>query len=211
MNTIGISLGWRCRSSIYGVELGLITKKSDGYQRCPFDLMISNYTGVVDCINDGFDDLYNPVYLQLKTMPVNKSWIGEKIIYHTKYKFLFSHESPDHADMYLTQNWEGGKEHFISNNFERFMTRYKKRCDNIKNYLNSNTHVVFILERYNNRISELKRLNDVLHSKYPHLSYSFELIDCIDDINEYIDHLKLIGFTDDDDELMQVNVPRSPP
>ena len=104
MNTIGISLGWRCRSSIHGVDLGLTPKKTDGYQRCPFDLMVSNYTGVVDCINDGFDDLYNPKYLQLNTMLK-----GEQMIYHTKYKFLFNHESPNY-DVHITRNWEGGKE-----------------------------------------------------------------------------------------------------
>ena len=202
MNTIGISLGWRCRSSIHGVDLGLIPKKTDGYQRCPFDLMVSNYPGVVDCINDGFDYLYNPKYLQLNTTPK-----GEQMVYHTKYKFLFNHESPNY-DMYITENWEGGKEHFISKNFERFVARYKRRCDNIKTYLNSNIHVVFVLERYNNRPSELTLLNEALRSRYPSLSYSFELIDCIDNITEYIDLLKLNGFTDNDEEIIRTNVPR---
>lgn len=164
--------------------------------------MVSNYPGVVDCINDGFDDLYNPKYLQLNMTPK-----GEQMIYHTKYKFMFNHESPNY-DMYITKNWEGGKEHFISKNFERFVMRYKRRCDNIKTYLNSNIHVVFILERYNNLPSELTLLNEALRSRYPSLSYSFELIDCIDNIKEYIDLLKLNGFTDNDEEIIRTNVPR---
>lgn len=66
-NIIGISLGWNCHSSMAGVADGIRLKKEDGYKTCPFDTMISNFDGVVECIKDDFAYFTDEMYLQLNS------------------------------------------------------------------------------------------------------------------------------------------------
>ena len=58
MKREGISLGWNCSAAQEGLYLGLRKGKSDGYNTCPFDMMISNYIGLCECIKDDFKYLY---------------------------------------------------------------------------------------------------------------------------------------------------------
>ena len=60
MENIGISLGWNCTSAIYAVDSGIRHKKGNGYNTCPFDIMVSNYNGIVNCLNDNFSDFLHP-------------------------------------------------------------------------------------------------------------------------------------------------------
>lgn len=74
-----IALGWRCHSATWAVDTGLRPRKSEGYLTCPFDLMISNYPGLVQCFKDGLDDLYNINYLTLLTTPLASQWKGRHL------------------------------------------------------------------------------------------------------------------------------------
>ena len=85
MNKVGISLGWNCYSAIYGVNNNIRTKKTDGYNTCPFDEMVSNYNGIVKCIEDDFQYFYDENYLSLKELP------NEYQINNSKYNFWFNH------------------------------------------------------------------------------------------------------------------------
>lgn len=172
MSTAGISLGWNCHSAGYGVAAGIRKRKSQGYNTCPFDEMITNYPGIVQCIDDGLDSLYDTSYLDLKKLPCSKWLSNETIIHHTKYNFLFNHESPYHANLYIKQNWIGGANHYIANNFEKFVERYKRRVNNLHVYLNSDQHVTFILTRHNTATDDVHALKQVLHNRYPNLNYS---------------------------------------
>jgi hypothetical protein len=51
---IFISIGNNCLPAAWGVYTNYRKKKRDGYKTCPFDLMVSNYKGVVKCINENF-------------------------------------------------------------------------------------------------------------------------------------------------------------
>jgi hypothetical protein len=128
--------------------------------------MISNYPGIVECIRDDFKYFCDPDYLTLiETTDV-------PYIYNTKYKFLFNHESPGHADLYITQKWPGGKNHYIIDNYKYFIERYNRRIQSFREYLSCPTNfITFILFRYNTRQSDLTELHDALRLHYPHLSY----------------------------------------
>ena len=110
---IGISLGWNCHSSVWGVENNIRARKENGYQTCPFDIMVTNYVGICECINDDFKHLCDEKYLEMI-----KVSDAESTIYNNKYNFVFNHESPGHANLYLTENWEHGTDHYIINNYE---------------------------------------------------------------------------------------------
>jgi hypothetical protein len=174
MNNIAISLGYNCDPAMYGIENNLRKSKKDGYKTCPFDLMITNYDGVVKCILDDFSDFLNFEYLICDNFGNIKN---------LKYKFLFNHESPSHPYLHTTENWVEGNNHFINNNFKNFIDRYEKRINNFKNYLNDkNNFITFILTSYGNEnnfirtYNEIDEIKNALNIKYPELKYKILLI-----------------------------------
>ena len=156
MNQIGISLGWNCHSAMWGVNNNIRKHKSEGYNTCPFDVMVTNYKGIVECLNDNFKYFYDENYLEL----VKEPKLDEYSIYNTKYNFCFNHESPGHADLYISENWSGGINHFTNENFKNFKVRYSKRVDNFRSYLSDpNNYITFIItswEKTSDDISDLK-------------------------------------------------------
>ena len=50
VNKIAISLGNVCASAQYGLKKDLRPSRKDGYKTCPFDLMVTNVDGIIDCI-----------------------------------------------------------------------------------------------------------------------------------------------------------------
>lgn len=163
--SVGISLGWNCHTTEVAVRRGLRALKENGYKTCPFDLMISNYEGVIQCLYDDFKDLTNPEYLKL----VPNDTTDELSLINVKYKFCHNHESVGHANLHITENWEGGKTHFVDNNFEKFIERLNRRVQNFRDYMNSGKHINFLITDFDENLSEL---HTCIKTKYPMLSYS---------------------------------------
>lgn len=67
-DNIGISIGWDCGPASYGCQHQLRKYKSEGYMTCPFDLMITNYNGIVEFFKDDCQYLTNLDYIELKTI-----------------------------------------------------------------------------------------------------------------------------------------------
>ena len=180
MNQQAISLGWRCESAQIGVALKLRSTKSEGYNTCPFDLHNSNYPGVVECIKDDFKYLTDPKYLEVREGTFCSEHFGmfaeplvERQIVNTYYGFVYNHESPGHANLYQSENWEGGINHFVDNNFEKFIERYNARVENFRNYLASGDRINFILMRYNAIPNELCRVIEETHPNLDFAIHSF--------------------------------------
>jgi hypothetical protein len=171
---VGISLGWRCEAAQIALHNGIRSSRVNGYKTCPFDLMVSNYQGMMECIKDDFKYFCDPKYLELVRAPQVNCHLedyqndDELWIYNTYYNFGFNHESPGHGNLYLDENWEFGINHFVENNFERFIERYNKRIENFRNYLATADKVNFIILRYNSIPSELC---DLLSEKYENLNF----------------------------------------
>ena len=164
MEYVAISLGNTCYSAQWGLEKNLRKSKENGYRTCPFDLMVSNYKGVIECIKTDFLDFTNPKFLIL----------NQTGIFNTKYNFGFNHESPGHADLYLHENWPEGTNHFIHNNYKHFIDRYNRRIESFINYLRDpKNHIIFIIQFTNeiNPNNNFYELRDVLKEKYPNLKY----------------------------------------
>ena len=173
MSTIGISLGWNCGPATYGAANGLRDIKVNGYRTCPFDEMVSNLPGVVECLKDDFKYFMNDNYLKIKEVPfsVGGTVKGENLVYNTKYNFYFNHESPGHGNLYMTQQWKGGINHYIDNNYALLKERYNARVENFREYIKMGCEeheVVFIVFRYNKNI---EILNQALKEIYPNLKY----------------------------------------
>jgi hypothetical protein len=90
METISISLGWNCDSAIYGVNNGIRKTKYNGYNTTPFDEMLSNYKGVIECIKDDFKYFCDINYLELIKIPNDSKYLnsfgdGDIIIYNSMF------------------------------------------------------------------------------------------------------------------------------
>ena len=168
-NHVGISLGWNCNAAIEGVRLNIRKTKKEGYLTCPFDAMVANLEGVIKCLEEDFENFCKSIYLDFVTRPQNVTHLShlkenEKLLRNNYYGFLFNHESPGHSDLYITQNWKGGINHYVDNDYFEFKQRYNRRIDNFRNYLKGQNEITFIIHRY--RTDETDRniikLNDVL-------------------------------------------------
>jgi hypothetical protein len=168
---VGISIGRDCLPAMWGVHTKYRSTKAKGYKSCPFDLMVSNYQGVVKCILDDFRYFTDLSFL---------TYDGNGVIRNTYYNFDFNHETPGHANLYKIQKWPGGTNHFIHNNFAHFIARYNDRIRNFRNYLSAdNTFINFILRPSNpsEYADDCKELRAALAAKYPSLSYNIIIIE----------------------------------
>lgn len=196
MNKIAISLGWNCHSASYGVEHGIRSQKINGYKTCPFDMMVSNYQGIVDCIKDDFKYFYDENYLSL--IKINEK---ETEIRNTKYNFVFNHENPGHADLYISENWKEGINHFINNNFYHFKERYQRRIENFRNYLlNPNNYIIFIITTWKKSLNDMSELKEALNTQYPNLQYEILIIDDPNGEEYYMRHMRYLGVIKDENK-----------
>jgi hypothetical protein len=60
---VDVSLGVSCDTAALGVALGWRARRADGYRTGPFDLMLSNYEGLVQCMRDDFRHFTDPAHL----------------------------------------------------------------------------------------------------------------------------------------------------
>lgn len=176
--SIGISLGYNCRPASLGVDLGWRGTKANGYKTCPFDMCISPFEGMVECIRDDFKDLVNPEYLRLQIVPggLGVAVDEEELVYNTKYNLVFLHESPRiAANLYQTEKWPNGQYHWVIDNWKAFRERYTRRIDNFRTYLRSGTPIRFILASPN---PPLDTLHHALQTSYPGLVYEITDVGC---------------------------------
>ena len=193
-----ISLGFNCNSAVEGVRLGIRNTKLNGYKTCVFDEMVSNYKGIIDCINDDFKYLCDTNYLTLKTVGT------EVFIHNTKYKFIFNHESTGHANLYITQQWPKGINHYVMNNYEEFINRYNRRIQNIKELLHSKKRITFILTRPNTKMRDIAELKAIINHKYPSLKFTFLFLECDKDWYR-ASLLDAMGCDENDEEVKRLN------
>ena len=169
MNKIGISLGNTCTSAVWGIQNRYRGEKQHGYNTCVFDLMVSNYNGIVKCILEDFNNFVDPNYLIC----------ANDCIVNTYYNFGFNHEGPGHANLYIKENWPEGIMHFVNNNYANFIERYNTRINNFKNYLSdTNNYIYFIFQWVydTNTNDDFYELREALKLKYPDLKYEIIVI-----------------------------------
>jgi len=176
-----ISLGWDCCPAIHSVNNCLRPTKSNGYKTCPFDQMINNYKGLIECINDDFKYFCDPSYLKVVTILDKYDYLNfplnSNILVNTKYNFIMNHESSGHGNLWQNENWSKGQFHYEMDNFNEFIKRYERRIENFKYYINNGYEITFIISKVNNTIESNIDLETIIKTKYPNLKYKFDLIE----------------------------------
>lgn len=178
-----VLIGPTCSTrQIAGNFLNLKLKKADGYLTGPFDLMNSNYEGILRCLEDDFRYFTDPYYLKLVEVPVTYDALfltkGDRVIFNTRYNFFFVHESPTNFS-FAELKYSGGINHFVDNNFELFRERYDRRIRNFYRYLSGGSRVNFIIMPpvypvplpHIHVPRQYPRLESLLHRKFPLLRY----------------------------------------
>ena len=112
---IYISLGWNCAPAILR-KYEFKCSKDNGYKTCPFDLCVTPYQGLIECLKTNFSNFFN---LRI-----------ENGIIMNEYNMWFNHEAP--------------MELYANNNFEKFKERYINRINNFNNYITNNNEICFI-------------------------------------------------------------------
>lgn len=194
--SIVISLGWNCCPAVHSVAIGMRVRKNQGYLTCPFDESVTNYENVQECIREDFAYLTDSKYLQIIEAPFSVGGIvkHEKLIFNSKYKFIFNHESPGHANLFQIQKWSGGINHFVDNDFEELKIRYNRRVDNFRSYLKNNTSIHFVIIRRSQNVLSLQKM---LQNLYPHIDFQFTVwpMDVGDVFFEQ--HLRIMGLSEE--------------
>lgn len=160
--SVGISLGWNCGATMRGLANKFRVRRLFGYTTSVFDIMVSNYPGLLLCLYEDFKYFTDPAFITLIDIS------GEMIIHNTRYKFNFNHESPGHADLYIDEKWAEGNTHFTNNNYRNFIYRYNIRIQNFRNYLKSGIKINFLMTRPQREFSQLI---ECLRITYPNLNY----------------------------------------
>lgn len=203
-NRIGISIGWNCHSASQGVDDRIRPRRGrtgNMYNTCPFDIMLSNFDGVVECIKDDFAYFTDEIYLTLDAR-TNQS---NPCIINRKYRFAFPHESPQYLNLHERHQWSDGKNHFMVDNYRNFKERYNRRIQNFRNYLRDPTnHVIFLLTTWEKTEQDLQPLHDALNARYPDLSYEIKLYNNPSGKENFIKHLRFMGYSENDNELKRL-------
>ena len=185
---IYISLGWNCSPAIMRKN-NFKQSKLNGYNTCPFDLCVTPYQSLVDCLKTDFSNFFN---LRI-----------ENGIIMNEYNMWFNHEAP--------------RELYSNNNFDGFKKRYEKRIENFKTYLNSNNEICFIHSDPFNSSNEICEIIKTTYPnlKFKILSIHYDSIDVYknhfslkSDCKKHADMGLTIKFDiikcDDDDNIINI-------
>lgn len=179
-----ISIGNRCASATYRSNHFNLTK-DQGYKTCPFDLMFSTLTGVIDCLNTDFEFFCDPKFLQVNQLGIEDGHERFLIEHRLYNNWQFNHESvePGEYGIQLSQHWDEGPYHFVNNNFKKFIERYERRIENFKYYCESGYYVNFILFFYHDQHSKevISELNHSIKTRFPSLDYKIIVVRTDDD------------------------------
>jgi hypothetical protein len=160
---VPISIGWNCTPAIYRKSV-FNCSKINGYRTCPFDLCVTPFIGLCECLLDGFDKnkFFN---LRVEYDPINKQ---ECIL--NEYNMWFNNESEENVGDKVVA-WHPGK--YADNNYKLFKTRYEARIQNFLQYVQSDSTILFILEQSH---TESESLIKIIRQKYPKLKFKILLL-----------------------------------
>ena len=169
MSKVYISIGPNCNPRIY-LKNSFNYSKLTGYKSCPFDLCITQYSSLYDCIETDFKLFFD----NLKIIPWGNAE-GKRLHYDNphaitnKYGMIFNHEGSSHS--HLFNNGKHDDEYYTRDDFKIFKERYSNRILNFRNYLNEYCEIIFVYSEDNGY--DIYKLSDLLYKIYPNKKFTF--------------------------------------
>jgi hypothetical protein len=173
--TIYISIGCECSPRIY-IKHKLNITNHNGYKTCPFDLCITPFQSLYNCIKTDFEFFFD----NLHTIPCgsnadgDRSKCGDGLLNITNYYgIVFNHEGSTHS--HLFKEGKNDDDFYIRDDFKKFRERYSARIKNFLNYIEENNEITFI-HRLHPGICEkidIDKLSELFSKKYPTKIFNF--------------------------------------
>lgn len=166
MTHIYISLGYNC-SPRESIKYSFGLNKENGYLTCPFDLCITHFDSLYNCIETDFKYFFDDLRLTpdlIEGEDITNCNIHSKTITNY-YNIYFNHESAIHSNLFKISRDDDL--FYIRNNFEEFKKRYSLRIENFRYYINNYDNITFIYKNYDDsNKNNLEKLKNLLYKKY---------------------------------------------
>ena len=165
---IYISIGCQCSPRMY-IKENLKLEKSTGYKSCPFDLCITPYKSLYDCLKDDFARFFELELIPGGIADGDRSQCAnplEGYNIRNSYGMIFNHEGSTHSHLFCEGT--NDDDYFIRDDFAKFKERYQKRIDNFYSYIQEHSEICFIhsLHEGIEGQGDLQKICDLLSSKY---------------------------------------------
>jgi hypothetical protein len=157
---IYISLGYNCGPRIY-MKTDLHINMATGYLTCPFDLCITKFDALYNCIETDFKYFFD----ELKLIPGgnadgDRSLCGPGGMNITNYyNIIFNHEGSTHSHLFKTET--NNDLFYIQNDYEEFKKRYTARITNFKKDELIDSCYIKIID-HNVNIIEIRNFEDYI-------------------------------------------------
>lgn len=140
---IYISIGSNCSPRVYIKETLKLTHEN-GYKSCPFDLCITPFESLYNCIETDFKYFFDNLHTTFgNNASGDRSKCGEGMLNITNYYgIIFNHEGSTHSHLFK----EGTNDdyYYIRDDFKKFKERYSLRILNFLNYIEENNEITCI-------------------------------------------------------------------
>ena len=161
--TIYISIGYNCDPRTY-MRYNLNISKNNGYRSCPFDLCITPYESLIQCLQTDFRHFFDNMH----TIWGDNAG-GDRSRCQTEghqnitnaYQMIFNHEGSTHAHLFT--EGKDDDEFYIRNNFQEFRKRYSRRIQNFLDYIKENDDITLI----HSGDGDLAEILHLMRQKYP--------------------------------------------
>lgn len=165
-----VSVGWNCAPRVFIKNTLKLTKKS-GYKTGPFDLCITQYNSLVNCINTNFANFFDDLHLEPGSNAAgNRSSCGPggmNIV--NSYGMIFNHEGSTHS--HLFEEGKNDDEFYIRNNFQKFRERYTRRIQNFRDYINNSQEIILIFSKHPNDTYQDYELLNLFNNAFPNKKF----------------------------------------
>jgi hypothetical protein len=177
MTTTYISIGCQCSPRIYITDKLKLTKNK-GYRSCPFDLCVTPYQALYDCLKTDFLHFFDDLHLVPGgNAEGDRSECGKGLQnIKNKYGMMFNHESPTHS--HLFRDGKNDDDFYIRDDFSEFKKRYKARIDNFYKHIEENDEIILIHRFFKGicEVADLEAICNILREKYPTKRFTYKRI-----------------------------------
>lgn len=169
-----ISVGYNCDPRIFMKHKLNLTHKNN-YKSCPFDLCITPYTSLYDCLKTDFKYFFDNLhFVNGQNAHGNRSLCGKgELNIKNYYGIIFNHESSTHSHMF--NEGRNDDEFYTRNNFDEFKKRYGRRISNFLEYIDKSDKITFIHKTHPDIINNgnIQNICDMFSEKYPNKTFNF--------------------------------------
>ena len=168
-SNIFISIGYNCDPRIV-IKNKYNMTNNNGYKSCPFDLCITSFEALYNCIDTDFSNFFDLELIDGCNADGNRNMCGKGLKnIKNAYGIVFNHEGSTHSHMF--NEGRNDDEFYIRNNFEQFKKRYLQRIQNYRDYINNNNNITFLYntnydDTYNYPESSISKFVELCNKKY---------------------------------------------